>query len=430
MAKFTEQSVSFELSCSEKAHEVYKRAQEKAEELQKEFYSNMDSEPFEETERKTAESMKAVYGLYKEAAEAGCISAMEKLSNCYRYGFVIPMMMYEPCLEVNLEKARDWALKATSFFFGCNAGNESGASVNDIGLTLSNLGDIYAKESSFQDEVESVACYGQSAFNYGCPLGLGGYGKSLWNGAGIAQDHEKARKWIRLESEMMTHSTRDVLFYKKNYDMDIVATPDDPAGKADARAAASLRSSAFKAECLKNAAASGNARAQGLLAEAYMFGFLSKTENNMENAIMWYEQMPKALLESNGGLCYLIGFAYSSGDKKNQDKVLEWYEKGSALHHASAARELGIRYYFGLGDTSVDKVIAARHFEIGVAAQDTVSMAMLGKMLLEGDGVVSDPKRGLSLQEEAAKDSSSEKYRVWVYNDLALDLDIKNATFH
>ncbi len=137
---------------------------------------------------------------------------------------------------------------------------------------------------------------------------------------------------------------------------------------------------------LKSLAEGGNPVAQCALAEAYMFG--QGTETNEAAAVKWYRISADAGnsdAQASLGLCLLRGH----GCEKDVEEAVRWYRLAADQRNLSAMNDLAFCMMHGIG-TEKDEVAA---FELALKAASighAPAQAFVGECYLEGLGVERD----------------------------------------
>jgi len=100
----------------------------------------------------------------------------------------------------------------------------------------------------------------------------------------------------------------------------------------------------------------------------------------------------------------MIAWAYEIGKVLPRDtqQAIYWYQEAAIQDHPEAFSSLGLMYYYGREDLSVDYNIAAAYYEAGMALDDPESFSFLGYMYQQGDGVPQDYTRAAELYLRAA----------------------------
>jgi hypothetical protein len=112
---------------------------------------------------------------------------------------------------------------------------------------------------------------------------------------------------------------------------------------------------------------------------------------------------------TNGGDCYLVGYAYDIGRGRGLDKAKarEFYVKGAGLGDVGASKNLARMEFNGEGGP-MDHADAARWLEKAAQGRDADSCMKLALMYHNGDGVERDEKRAMGLLDFACSLGSQE----------------------
>jgi hypothetical protein len=105
---------------------------------------------------------------------------------------------------------------------------------------------------------------------------------------------------------------------------------------------------------------------------------------------------------TNGRVCYIVGFAYASGQGRPLDmtKARHFFEKGAELGELGACQYLASLQLKGEGGPP-DHAAAAHWLQKAADANDGPSCLGLAQMYHEGDGVTMDEKKANALLEKA-----------------------------
>jgi hypothetical protein len=112
---------------------------------------------------------------------------------------------------------------------------------------------------------------------------------------------------------------------------------------------------------------------------------------------------------TNGGDCYLVGYAYDTGRGRALDKTKarEFYGEGATLGDLGASKNLARMEFNGEGGPA-DHAEAARWLEKAAEGKDADSCMRLALMYHTGDGVARDEPRAIALLETACSHGAPE----------------------
>ncbi len=137
---------------------------------------------------------------------------------------------------------------------------------------------------------------------------------------------------------------------------------------------------------LKKLAENGSDIAQCALAEAYMYG--DGTATNEQEAVRWYRasaDQGNSDAQASLGLCLLRG----RGCEKDVALAVSWYERAAAQKNLSAMNDLAFCKMHGIGVEKDEKGAFALALEAAKNGH-APAQAMVGECYLEGMGVESD----------------------------------------
>ncbi len=155
-----------------------------------------------------------------------------------------------------------------------------------------------------------------------------------------------------------------------------------------------------------------------------------------------YELLKEAAKLHNRDALFLLGsslldngssdpLARQLGLQPNEPAALRLIKTAAAMRSPRAVYFMGRSYYEGLHGMPQDKSLAYRHFSQALALRSPDSGAAMGLMLLRGEGVEKDDKRGLGMITLAA--NSRYPYAIVLmayacYNGLGTPADANKAT--
>ncbi|MBR5414588.1 MAG: sel1 repeat family protein [Thermoguttaceae bacterium] len=151
---------------------------------------------------------------------------------------------------------------------------------------------------------------------------------------------------------------------------------------------------------IRQAAESGDAKAQYSLANAYQYGY-GGVKKNMKTAAEWYRRAAEGgHMESqcNYGLC----FANGAGVKKDFSQAVVWFRKAALQGDDLAQRYVGNSYSNGDG-VKVDKAEAAKWWKMAADQDDPIAQCNLADLYLAGEGVPQDKAEAVRLYRAASE---------------------------
>jgi localization factor PodJL len=157
-------------------------------------------------------------------------------------------------------------------------------------------------------------------------------------------------------------------------------------------------------ETLRQAAASGDARAQYELGVRYASG--RDIAKDDAEAARWFEE---AAIQGHASAQYNLGVMYGRGIGLKQDDTLAffWYQSAADQGHPRAQHNLATAYADGKG-TSQDFAAAARWFEKAANAGIAESQYYLGAIYERGLSGPTDRAQAMALYAQAARQGQKE----------------------
>lgn len=329
---------------------------------------------------------------YQKAADCGNDEAMKNLGMMYSYGKGV---------EENNDIARKWWIKAA------NAGNttamsflgliyELGTGVNQNlqtaidwytkGAQLGNadcmnsLGNIYRKQENYLLAMEwytkavNAEDENSDAMN---SLGL-----MYYNGEGVSEDEETAKKWFIRAAENNNISAINNLGWLYKQDEDYVQS----------------------VYWYQKSAQKGNEEGMFELGCAYDFG--RGLNQNKNEAFKWYE---KAAEKGHNQAMGYLGYAYRHGEgtEQNYQLAMEWYTKAAENdENAFVMKEIGDMYRNSEGVFKSYKK-ASIWYEKAANGGNTNAMLSIGYLYDIGKGVKANTEKAIYWYERAANEGNN-----------------------
>lgn len=266
---------------------------------------------------------KALY-LYRKGAALGDSEAMMAIANMYNDGKGI---------EQDNNQALMWLKKAVD--------------KNNIRAILT-LAFIYldgAEDLCIEKNISQAISLLKKAAKLGSTEAMNNIGFMYYNGEGVNQDKQEAKKWY-----------------------------EESANKGDTTAMCNL---------------------------AYIYRMGDGAVQNYKKAIEWYE---KAMEKNNAEAVYEIGTMFDNGEgfPPNKQQALQYFEKAANLDSAEAMFSIGYMYEHGDG-VNQDKQNAVYWYKKSAEAGNAIAMNNLGYMYHCGEGTVKNFSTALKWYQKAAK---------------------------
>ena len=256
-----------------------------------------------------------------------------------------------------------------------------------------NLGMAYDTGNGVtKDAVEAVKWYRKSA-EQGDATAQYWLGLAYFYGNGVTKDFFEAYAWFVLAgvggSEKAREMCSDML--KKMTDEQI----------ADATKRA--KDTVGAAQCLRESAEQGNAKAQLWLGRAYDEG--NGVAKDSVEAVKWYR---KSAEQGNARAQFNLGLAYDLGDGvlENPEEAVKWYRESAEQGNADAQVFLGMAYDDGNG-VPKDSVEAVKWFRKSAEQGDASAQFNLGLAYFYGTGVTKDSVEAVEWYRKSAEQGNA-----------------------
>ena len=212
-------------------------------------------------------------------------------------------------------------------------------------------------------------------------------GNMYYSGLGVAQNDEKAIKWLRLAAEAGIIEAQYTLGCLYNFGR----RPDDKKAK----------------KWYSLAAEAGHIEARHDLGARYWLGPDKDIAQNHDEAKKWWRERAEA---GDIKAQYKMGMMYLRGRGHFQDsaKAAKWFRLAAEAGHTEAQCHLGEMHgWLGEG-AERDDVEAAKWYRHAAEAGHIQSQYILGFMYLEGEGVEQDIAEGMKWYRRAAEAGHAE----------------------